>query len=99
MHPRQKNNAKKRAKKLRKIKEGGNNFTFQTFDGSYGNMDKVLTFIQQFDAAFGGEDFIKSCKICNVAIHLTKSTIHFGGSHYLPKIKLLRYERCVDLLS
>ncbi|MCO5597114.1 hypothetical protein L7F22_051189 [Adiantum nelumboides] len=46
----------KRSRKLQKFKEGGKSITFQTYDGSYGATDKVLSFIQQFDAAFGGED-------------------------------------------
>lgn len=63
----------KRAKKLRKFKEGAKSVTFQTFDGSYGNVDKIPTFIQQFDAAFGGEDFTEASKLRNVAMHFTKS--------------------------
>ncbi|MCO5587522.1 hypothetical protein L7F22_041472 [Adiantum nelumboides] len=79
-HPRRKHHAWKRAKKLKKFKEGGKSITFQTFDGSYGHVDKVLTFIQQFDAAFGGEDFIEASKLRNVAMHLTKSARHWWST-------------------
>ncbi|MCO5594398.1 hypothetical protein L7F22_048428 [Adiantum nelumboides] len=63
----------KRSRKLQKFKEGGKSITFQTYDGSYGATDKVLSFIQQFDAAFGGEDFTESSKLRHVAMHLTKA--------------------------
>ncbi|MCO5577912.1 hypothetical protein L7F22_031747 [Adiantum nelumboides] len=79
-HPRRKHHAWKRAKKLKKFKEGGKSITFQTFDGSYGHVDKVLTFIQQFDAAFGGEDFTEASKLRNVAMHLTKSARHWWST-------------------
>ena len=79
-HPRQKQRAYKRAKKLRKFKEGAKSVTFQTFDGSYGNVDKVLTFVQQFDAAFGGEDFTEASKLRNVAMHFTKSARHWWST-------------------
>ncbi|MCO5613192.1 hypothetical protein L7F22_067468 [Adiantum nelumboides] len=38
----------KRSRKLQKFKEGGKSIAFQTYDGSYGAIDKVLSFIQQF---------------------------------------------------
>ncbi|MCO5587743.1 hypothetical protein L7F22_041695 [Adiantum nelumboides] len=79
-HPRRKHHAWKRAKKLKKFKEGGKSITFQIFDGSYGHVDKVLTFIQQFDAAFGGEDFTEASKLRNVAMHLTKSARHWWST-------------------
>ncbi|MCO5603323.1 hypothetical protein L7F22_057473 [Adiantum nelumboides] len=79
-HPRRKHHAWKRAKKLKKFKEGGKSIIFQTFDGSYGHVDKVLTFIQQFDAAFGGEDFTEASKLRNVAMHLTKSARHWWST-------------------
>ncbi|MCO5608726.1 hypothetical protein L7F22_062941 [Adiantum nelumboides] len=40
----------KRSRKLQKFKEGGKRITFQTYDGSYGAIDKVLSFIQQYCA-------------------------------------------------
>ncbi|MCO5546593.1 hypothetical protein L7F22_000022 [Adiantum nelumboides] len=40
----------KRSRKLQKFKEGGKSITFQTYDGSYGATDKVLSFIQQYCA-------------------------------------------------
>ncbi|MCO5558397.1 hypothetical protein L7F22_011978 [Adiantum nelumboides] len=55
-------------------------FQRKTFDGSYGHVDKVLTFIQQFDAAFGGEDFTEASKLRNVAMHLTKSARHWWST-------------------
>ncbi len=79
-HSRRKHKAWKRAKKLRNFKEGGKSVTFQTFDGSYGDVDKVLTFIQQFDAAFGGEAFTESSKLRHVAMHLTKSARHWWST-------------------
>ncbi|MCO5607167.1 hypothetical protein L7F22_061360 [Adiantum nelumboides] len=38
----------KKSRKLQKFKEGGKIITFQTYDGSYGATDKVLSFIQQY---------------------------------------------------
>ena len=63
----------KRARKLQKFKEGGKNVTFLSFDGTYGHTDKVLNFIQQFDAAFGGESFTEESKLRHVAMYLQKS--------------------------
>ncbi|MCO5601473.1 hypothetical protein L7F22_055594 [Adiantum nelumboides] len=40
----------KRSRKLQQFKEGGKIITFQTYDGSYGATDKVLSFIQQYCA-------------------------------------------------
>ena len=36
-------------------------------------MNKVLHFIQQFDAAFGGEHFTEGSKLCHVAMYFQKS--------------------------
>ncbi|MCO5566480.1 hypothetical protein L7F22_020157 [Adiantum nelumboides] len=63
----------KRSRKLQKFKEGGKSITFQTYDGSYGATDKVLCFIQQFDAAFGSEDFTESSELRHLAMHFTKA--------------------------
>ena len=46
---------------------------FVTYNGTYGETDKVLTFIQQFDAAFGGEDFDEGSKLRHVSMYLLKS--------------------------
>ena len=62
----------KRSHKLKKFKEGGKNITFLTYDGTFGATDKVLAFIQQFDAAFGDEDFTESSKLRHVAMHFQK---------------------------
>ena len=37
--------------RAQKFKEGGKNVTFLTYDGAYGQTDKLLSFIKQFDAA------------------------------------------------
>ena len=72
---RKRHHDKNRTKKLKNFKEGGNSVSFQTFDGSYGNVDKVLTFIQQFNASSRGE-VIETSKLCNVVMHLTKLAHH-----------------------
>ena len=54
---------------MRKFKEGGKNITFLTYDGTYGATDQVLSFIQQYDAAFGNEDFSESSKMRHVSMH------------------------------
>ena len=58
--------------KLKSLKKEENNVTFITYDGSYGQTDKLLNFIQQFDAAFGGEDFTESSKLRHVSMYLQK---------------------------
>ena len=47
--------------------------TFLTYDGTYGDTDHNLAFIQQFDAAFGGESFQEASKLRHIAMYLTKS--------------------------
>ncbi|MCO5608758.1 hypothetical protein L7F22_062974 [Adiantum nelumboides] len=42
--------------------------------------DKVLAFIQQFDAAFGDEGFTESSKLQHVAMHFQKSTRQWWAS-------------------
>ncbi|MCO5549343.1 hypothetical protein L7F22_002812 [Adiantum nelumboides] len=64
----------------RKFKEGGKSITFLSFDGTFGNVDKVLGFIQQFDAAFGDENFSESSKLQHVAMHLQKSARQWWAS-------------------
>ncbi|MCO5603933.1 hypothetical protein L7F22_058089 [Adiantum nelumboides] len=63
----------RRSNKFKKFKEGGKSISFLTYDGTFGATDKVLAFIQQFDAAFGDEGFIESSKLCHVAMHFQKS--------------------------
>ena len=70
----------KRAKILETFKEGGKNITFLSYDGSYGQTDKVLAFVQQFDAAFGGEHFTKRSKLHHVAMHFQKSARQWWAS-------------------
>ncbi|MCO5599143.1 hypothetical protein L7F22_053243 [Adiantum nelumboides] len=63
----------RRSNKLKKFKEGGKSISFLTYDGTFGATDKVLAFIQQFDAAFGDEGFTESSKLRHVAMHFQKS--------------------------
>ena len=64
---------KKNKRRHQKFREGSKNVSFVTYDGTYGAIDKVLAFIQQFDAAFGGERFSESSKLRSVAMHLHKA--------------------------
>ncbi|MCO5604931.1 hypothetical protein L7F22_059106 [Adiantum nelumboides] len=70
----------KRSNKLKKFKEGGKNISFLTYDGTFGATDKVLAFIQQFDAAFGDEGFTESSKLRHVAMHFQKSARQWWAS-------------------
>ncbi|MCO5582801.1 hypothetical protein L7F22_036700 [Adiantum nelumboides] len=70
----------KRSSKLKEFKEGGKNISFLTYDGTFGATDKVLAFIQQFDAAFGDEGFAKSSKLRHVAMHFQKSAKQWWAS-------------------
>ncbi|MCO5610913.1 hypothetical protein L7F22_065157 [Adiantum nelumboides] len=70
----------KRSNKLKKFKEGGKNISFLTYDGTFGATDKVLAFIQQFDAVFGDEGFTKSSKLRHVAMHFQKSARQWWAS-------------------
>ena len=71
---RRKHPAWKRSRKIApKFREGGKNVTFLTYDGTYGDTDRILAFIQQFDAAFGGETFQEASKLRHIAMYLTKS--------------------------
>ena len=67
------NNVKRRSKCYSKFKEGAKSITFLTYDGTFGALDKVLAFIQQFDAAFRDENFSESSKLRNVSMHFTKA--------------------------
>ncbi|MCO5598304.1 hypothetical protein L7F22_052396 [Adiantum nelumboides] len=70
----------RRSNKLKKFKEGGKNISFLTYDGTFGATDKVLVFIQQFDAAFGDEGFTESSKLRHVAMHFQKSARQWWAS-------------------
>ena len=70
----------KKSHKLKKFKEGGKSISFLTYDGTFGAMDKVLGFIQQFDAAFGDEGFTESSKLRHVAMHFQKSARQWWAS-------------------
>ena len=56
------------------------NVSFNTYNGTYGAIEKVLAFIQQFDATFGGEHFTKSSKLRSMAMHLQKSAHQWWAS-------------------
>ena len=72
---------KKRHKKRQpKFYEGSKNVSFITYDGTYGAINKVLDFIQQFDADFEGENFTKSSKLRSMAMHLQKSARQWWAS-------------------
>ena len=65
---------------MEKFKEGGKNITFLSYDDAYGQTDKVLAFVQQFDAAFGGEHFTERSKLRHVAMHFQKSARQWWAS-------------------
>ena len=67
-------NVKRRSKCYRKFKEGAKSITSLTYSGTFGALDKVLAFIQQFDADFGDENFSESSKLRNVSMRFTKAT-------------------------
>ena len=73
VHPKRKQKGTYRAwrwaRKLEKFKEGGKNITFLSYDGAYGQTDKVLVFVKQFDAAFGREHFTECSKLRHIAMH------------------------------
>ncbi|MCO5611570.1 hypothetical protein L7F22_065823 [Adiantum nelumboides] len=72
--------AGKKSSKLKKFKEGGKNISFLTYDGTFGATNKVLAFIQQFDAAFGNEGFREASKLRHVAMHFQKSARQWWAS-------------------
>ena len=77
---RQKHPSWKRARKLHKFKKGNKGITFLTYDEAYGNTNKMLNFIQWFDAPFGRQDFTKGSKLQYVAMHLQKPTQQWWAS-------------------
>ena len=81
-------------KRAQKFKEGGKNVTFLTYDGSYGQVDKVLNFIQQFDAAFGGENFTESSKLRHMSMYLQKSARKWWASLKTKGIQPRSWKRC-----
>ena len=68
-----------------KFKEGGKSIIFLTYDGTFREINKILDFIQQYDAAYGDEHFSKSSKLCNMAMYFEKlahqwwSSLHAQG--------------------
>ena len=91
---RTKHPAWKLSRKITKFREGGKNVTFVTYDGTYGKTDKVLSFIQQFDAAFGGEDFDESSKIRHVSMYLLKSGKKWWSSLRMAKTAPKTWKAC-----
>ena len=57
-----------------KFNKGGKSLTFLTYNGSFGATNQIVALIQLYDVAFRDEDSSKSFKICNVAVHLMRST-------------------------
>lgn len=51
-----------------------------TYDGTFGTTDKVLAFIQQFDAAFGDEGCTESSNLRHVAMHFHKTARQWWAS-------------------
>ncbi|MCO5573344.1 hypothetical protein L7F22_027113 [Adiantum nelumboides] len=70
----------KRSSKLKKFKEGGKNISFFTYNGTFGATDKVLAFIQQFDAAFGDKGITEFSNLRHVAMHFQKSARQWWAS-------------------
>ena len=46
---------------------------FLSYDGAYGQIDKVLAFVYQFDVTFGSKHFTKHSKLSHIAMHFQKS--------------------------
>ena len=57
------------SRKYCKFKERGKSINFLTYNQTFSATDKILAFIQQDDASLGDEDFSKSSKLRNVAMH------------------------------
>ena len=89
MHP-----AWRRTRRLQKFKEGGKNITFLNFDGTYGDTNKVLHFIQQFDAAFGGEHFTEGSKLRHVAMYFQKSARHWWATLRAQELAPKTWKEC-----
>ena len=84
----------KRTRRLQKFKEGGKNITFLNFDGTYGDTNKVLHFIQQFDAAFGGEHFTEGSKLRHVAMYFQKSARHWWATLRAQELAPRTWKEC-----
>lgn len=89
----------KRSYKLKTFKEEGKNITFPSYDGTFGATDKVLAFIQQFDASFRDNNFFESSKLGHVSMHFQKNHPVNGGQVFVPQDKLQRLGRFWGLLS
>ena len=74
-------NVKRCSKRYCKFKEGAKSITFLTYNnGTFEALDKVLAFIQQFDAAFGDENFSESSNLRNASMHFTKAARQWWSS-------------------
>ena len=89
LHP-----AWKRSRCMEKFKEGGNNITFLSYDGTYGATNCILGFIQQFDSAFGGEYLEERSKLRHVAMHFQKSARQWWASLRMRGIAPKTWEEC-----
>ena len=65
-----------------RFKEGEKSITYLTYDGTFGAMDKVLAFIQQYDVASRDEFFFEYSNLRNVAMHFTKSVHQWWSGLY-----------------
>ncbi|MCO5575003.1 hypothetical protein L7F22_028800 [Adiantum nelumboides] len=73
----------RRTKRSRRNSSGGSSSSSQSGRSSHGRFpkkDKVLAFIQQFDAAFGDEGFTESSKLRHVSMHFQKSAKQWWAS-------------------
>lgn len=84
----------KRSRKISKFHEGGKNVTFLTYDGTYAATDKILAFIQQFDAAFGGEEFDEGSKLRQVAMYFQKFARKWWASLRINKETPMTWTEC-----
>ncbi|MCO5581553.1 hypothetical protein L7F22_035441 [Adiantum nelumboides] len=70
----------KKSTKLKKFKEGGKNISFLNYDDIFDATDKVLAFIQHFNAPFGDEGFTESSKLHHIAMYFQKFTKQWWAS-------------------
>ena len=67
-------------KEVAKVQRRRKDVTFLIHDETYGDTDKVLNFIQQFDAAFEGEPYTEDSKLRNVAMYLQNTARQWWAS-------------------
>ena len=88
----------KKESKLQKFKEGGKSIILLSNNGTYGHKNKVLNFIQQFDAAFGGENFTKQSNLCHVAMYLQNLACQWWASMQNQGTELKTWKDCRDTI-